>query len=289
MSRGRKGGGSVCVHFGYTRPLVISTKVLEIRSGGRACPPDNWRSQLMSSGALEVGSEMPAVRLAHDTGVLAWGFGTPTLQAVFWLICVMPGKARPGRKAVSGKRKVRVPRQVGSVGTVAVIRRVLAAGNIVKPATDAGGAFGTVPGNLLDWASFQATFARFRLLRCTNVYMVAGEFDTTPAYPTLWVYHDLVSAGAPASIADAFLKRGVRPLSFNATVQRRVFSYVPMVWTSTGFNTQVPAPQFCGQTASAFAPVFSSVGYWGQNYNTGTAAPTLMLLQEMLIEFSEPI
>jgi hypothetical protein len=170
-----------------------------------------------------------------------------------------------------------------------VIRRVFDAGTIVKPAVDGGGQWGTVPSNLNDWASFQATFGRYRLLRVTNVYMCNGEFDTTPAYPTFWVYHDLVSGGAPANLTQAFLKQGVKSLSFNATCQRRRFSYVPMVWTSTGFQTQVPAPQFYCQTAAAFAPSFTSVGYWGQNYNTGTAACNVMLLQEMLVEFSLPV
>lgn len=186
------------------------------------------------------------------------------------------------------QRKTRIPRAV-KTGTTVVIRRVLNAGNIVKPAADGGGQWGTVPSNLSDWASFQATFARFRLLRVTNVYMLAGEFDATPALPTLWVYHDFLSLGAPASLEAAFLKAGVRSLSFNQTASRRSFTYVPYVWTSSGFSTQVPAPQFHGQTASAFAPTFSSVGYWGQNYNTVVAAPTLMLLQEMLVEFSEPV
>lgn len=232
---------------------------------------------------------MPTVRLAPVKGVLAWGFGTPSTVHC-WLICAMAQrKGRPGRKVGRSKRTVRLPRQVGSSGTVARIRRVLDAGNVVKGATDSGGQWGTVPSNLNDWASFQATFARYRLLRVTNVYMISGEFDATPAYPTLWVYHDFMSTGAPANLVQAFLKQGVKSLSFNATTSRRAFSYVPMVWTSSGFQTQVPAPQFYAQTAAAFAPSYSSVGYWAQNYNTGTAAANLMLLQEMLIEFSLPV
>lgn len=193
-------------------------------------------------------------------------------------------QAPRGKKA---RGATRVPRSV-STGTVALIRRVFDAGSVVKPISDSGGQWGTVPGNLSDWASFQATFGRYRLLRVTNVYMVAGEFDSTPAYPTLWVYHDYLSLGAPANLTQAFLKQGVKSLSFNASVQRRSFTYVPMVWTSSGFQTQVPSPQFYAQTATAYAPNFSSVGYWGQNYNTTTGGATVMLLQEMLLEFSLP-
>lgn len=237
---------------------------------------------------------MPAVRLAHVTGVLAYRFRHRDRLLQRWLILAsrMPKGSMPkraGRRRAEGKRKVRVPRSVGSAGTVVSIRRVYDAGTVVKALGDGGGQWGTVPSNLSDWASFQATFARYRLLRVTNVYMVSGEFDATPAFPTLWVYHDYMSTGAPANLSQAFLKQGVKSLSFNATTQRRSFTYVPMVWTSSGFQTQVPAPQLYAQTAAAFAPSFSSVGYWAQNYNTTTAACNIMLLQEMLLEFSLPV
>lgn len=192
----------------------------------------------------------------------------------------------PRRRPAPRKR---VPRPVSNNGTVARIRRVLDAGTVVKGAADAGSQWGTVPSSLSDWAQLQALFAQYRVLHVVNNYMLAGEFDASPAYPTLWVYHDLASVGAPANLSQAFLKKGVKSLEFNASHNRRSFRYVPMAWTSSGFQTQVPAPQLWGQTAAAFAPTFSSVSGWAQNYNTLTAAASIMLLQEMVIEFREPV
>jgi len=181
---------------------------------------------------------------------------------------------------------VRVPRPVP--GTVARIRRVLNAGNVVRGAADAGSQWGTVPSSLLDWASLQALFAQFRLLSVTNHYILSGEYDGTPAYPTFWVYHDFSSQGAPSSLQDAFVRQGVKALSFSATNTKRSFTYVPKVWTSSGFATQLPAPQVWGQTATAL-PVFSSVSGFTQNYNTTVGSPTIVLLQEMLLEFRQPL
>lgn len=206
---------------------------------------------------------------------------------------VMPGKGkanggrRRGKK--NGKRAVtglsRMPR---AGGTVAVIRRVLDAGVLSKAATDQGSALGVVPGNLSDWGSLQVMWLRYRLLKVRFIFMTSGEYDGTPAFPTLWVYHDFVSGGAPTALVQAYLKQGVRELSFNTTRQKNVFDFVPNVWTSSNFSTQVPAPQMKYQTTSAFAPTFSSIALWAQNYNTGTAAANITILQEMLIEFSEP-
>jgi len=202
----------------------------------------------------------------------------------------MPSKAKRGRKQRKvGKRGAvaRVPRGPRA-GTVAVIRRVLDAGSMSKATSDQGYQFGVVPANLSDWGSLQVMWLRYRLLSVRYIFMTSGEYDTTPAYPTLWTFHDLVSAGAPVSLVQAYLKKGVRSLSFSATAQRRVFDVVPMVWTSSSFATQVPAPSIYYQTTSAFAPTFSSVAVWGQNYNSTTGAATIMVLQEMAIEFSEP-
>jgi len=181
-----------------------------------------------------------------------------------------------------------VPRGVRSAGTVAIIRRVLDAGTIVRGVTDSGSQFGVVPSNLSDWSQLQALWGMYRLLRVSNHFMIDGDFDTTPAYPTLWAYHDYASLGAPANLSQAFLKRGVKALSFNAANTKRTFSLVPMVWTSSTFATQVPSPQMWYQTASAFAPSFSSISVWGQNYNSTVGTPGLRLLQEMQIEFREP-
>lgn len=184
-------------------------------------------------------------------------------------------------------RKSAVPR--GLSGTVAVFRRTLNAGNVSRGPADQGQQFGTVPSSLLDWGSLQVVWGRYRLLKVTNHFILSGEFDTTPAYPTLFVYHDFVSSGAPVSLQEAMLKQGVKQLGFSAANPKRSFTYVPQVWTSSGFATQVPAPSIHYQTATAFAPVFSSVGCWGLNYNTTVGSPTIVLIQEMLIEFSLPV
>lgn len=197
------------------------------------------------------------------------------------------GKGNGRMRGQKRGRKQRVPRPLG--GTVAVIRRTLDAGNVSRGVSDQGQQFGTVPSSLLDWGSLQVLWGRYRVLSVTNHYILSGEFDTTPAYPTLFVYHDLVSSGAPTSLAEAMLKQGVKQLSFGANVAKRSFTYVPNVWTSSGFQTQVPAPSARYQTATAFAPVFTSVGAWGLNYNTTVGSPTIRLLQEMVLEFSLPV
>lgn len=186
-------------------------------------------------------------------------------------------------------RLQRVPRPVSSAGTVAVIRRTLDAGNLARLVADSGYQFGTVPSSLLDWGSLQAMWGRYRLLSVTNHFILSGEFDTTPAYPTMFVYHDFVSSGAPASLAEAMLKQGVKQLNFGANCPKRSFTYHPMVWTSTGFQTQVPAASARYQTATAFAPTFTSCGAWGLNYNSAVGSPTIRLLQEMTLEFSLPL
>lgn len=203
----------------------------------------------------------------------------------------------PSRKNPSGRAGVRRRKRNGtasiprgpSVGTVAVLRRALDSGLIGRAAADAGAQFGTVPGSLLDWGSLQVIWGRYRLLKVVDHFLVSGEFDGTPAYPTFLVYHDYMSAGAPASITEAMMKRGVRELSFNATTQHRTFEYVPMVWTSSAFATQLPAPSVHYQTATAFAPVFSSVAAWMLNYNTTVGSCPVRLVQEMVLEFSLPI
>ncbi len=192
------------------------------------------------------------------------------------------------RRAVPRRRPARVPRAVSN-GTVAVLRRTFAAGNVARLAVDGGAQWGTVPSNLSDWSSLQGLFARYRLLRVVNHYVTNGEYDSSPAYATFWVYHDFMSVGAPTSLQDAFLKQGVRALRFSASQTKRSFSYVPMVWASSGFSTQLPAPQMHYQTATSFAPTFSSLAGWLQNYNTTIASPPVLLVQEMVIEFSEPV
>lgn len=184
-------------------------------------------------------------------------------------------------------RQQRVPRPLG--GTVAVIRRVLDAGIVSRGVSDQGQQFGTVPSGLLDWGSLQVMWGRYRVLSVTNHYILSGEFDTTPAYPTLFVYHDLVSSGAPLSLTEAMLKDGVRQLNFGSNAPKRSFTYHPMVWTSSGFSTQVPAASARYQTATAFAPTFTSVGAWGLNYNTTVGSPGIRLIQEMTLEFSLPV
>lgn len=191
-----------------------------------------------------------------------------------------------GRKQ-QRRRAARVPRGVSSVGTVAVIRRVLEASQ-PRGVTDQGYQLGVVPGNLSDWSQLQALWARYRMLRTRFHFVQSGDYDGTPAYPTFWTYHDLVSAGAPTSLSQAFLKKGVKALSFNAANTKRTFDVVPMVWTSNAFITQVPSPQMYVQTAASYAPSFSSVAFWGLNYNTAVASCPITCLIEMMIEFSEP-
>jgi len=194
------------------------------------------------------------------------------------------GRARRG--AGPKKHKDSIPKQVA--GTTCVVRRVVNSA-VTRPAVDGGFQFGTVPANVVDWASFQAVFARYRLLHVTHHFVVGGEYDGTPAYPTLFIYHDLASVGAPANLGTAFLSAGVKALSFNASVNKRSFTFVPLAWTSAGFTSQVPAPRMYCQTSAAFAPTFSSCAAWALNYNNISNAASLTLLTEYVVEFSQPI
>lgn len=204
--------------------------------------------------------------------------------------CARMPRQRGARNGNRRKAPASIPRAPGrGRGTTAVIKRAQDVGNLTRPVTDNGQSLGIVPGSLLDWGSLQTMWGVYRLLSVKYTFIIGGEFDGTPAYPTLLVYHDLASLGAPNSLTEAMMKKGVSRLCFNASKSVGVKQFVPRVWTSNGFQNSLPAPSVWSQTATSFAPNFSSLALWGLNFNSTVGSAAIRLVIEMVIEFGEPI
>lgn len=197
------------------------------------------------------------------------------------------GKPRTNKRAKRLSRAT-VPRSVKGQ-QYSIVVRGLNAGNLVRPLSDGGGTLGIVPANVLDWGSLQVLFARFKLLKVDTHFTLSGEVDTTPAYPTLVVYHDMVNAGSPASLAEAYMKQGVKFLEFNASKAHHVVSYRPFVWLDNAFRTSKPSSEVDSSTATGNIPNFSSISYFGLNFNTGVGSPSINVTQVFTFAFSQPI
>ena len=181
-----------------------------------------------------------------------------------------------------------VPRGLRNGTAYSIVKRGLNAGNLPRPVTDGGGQLGFAPGSVLDWGSLQVLFQRFKLLRVDTHFTLSGELDTTPAYPTLILYHDKVSGGAPPTLGDAFIKEGVKMLEFNAGKLHHVVSCRPYVWLDNAFKTQKLSSEVDSSTATASIPSFSSLSYFALNYNTTVGSPSINVTQVFTFAFSAP-
>lgn len=193
--------------------------------------------------------------------------------------------AKMRKRCPRGKRgKARVQRspQLG----VVVQRRTLSLGNLAKGAVDQGFQLGITPSGLPDWTSLQAVWKRFRLLGVVINFVNNGEYDTTPAPCTLVVSHDVTSTGVPASLVEAMSLKGKRMLQFNQARNMQRFPFTPLVWTSGALSLTVPSAGAYAPLSSG--PAFTSAVGWGINYNTAGGTPNIVVLVEMLIEFSYP-
>lgn len=198
------------------------------------------------------------------------------------------GKKNGGsRKNGGGARRRRndgVPR---GIANGCVVRRAYSIGNLVGAVADQGYQFGVTPTALLDWSSFAAVWKRFRVLSATVHMVIAGQNDTTPIYPTAYIYHDVVSAGAPATILDALVQKQRRILSFGTSNQHRSFTFRPLPWSDGTFQLTMQRANQYWCPVGGSAP-FTSAACWFQGYNTTVNTPIVNVTVELVVHFDSP-
>lgn len=183
-----------------------------------------------------------------------------------------------------GRRSAPVPR---GPGNGCVVRRAYAFGNLAGAAADQGYQIGVTPSAVLDWSSYTAVWKRFRVLSATVHLVISGQNDATPVYPTAYIYHDVVSAGAPATILDALVQKNRRILSFGTSNQHRSFTFRPLPWTDGTFQLTMPRADAYWCPVGGFAP-FTSAAMWFQGYNTTVNSPIVNVTVELVIHFDSP-
>lgn len=183
-----------------------------------------------------------------------------------------------------GGRSVPVPR---GPGNGCVVRRAFSFGNLAGAVADQGYQIGITPSAVLDWSSFTAVWKRFRLLSATVHMVISGQNDSTPIYPTAYIYHDVVSAGAPATILDALVQKNRRILSFGTSNQHRSFTFRPIPWSDGSFQLTVQRADAYWCPVGGFAP-FTSAAMWLQGYNTTANSPVVNVTVELVIHFDSP-
>lgn len=192
-----------------------------------------------------------------------------------------------GKKNGGGKRgrKPRVPRPLTNA---CIVRRVYSYGNVAYPgAADGGIQVGITPTAVLDWASYAAVWKRFRVLSATLHMVTSGQNDATPGYTTIYVYHDVVSSGAPATISDAIVQKGRRILSFGSNKMHHSFTFRPLPWTDGTFAIALARTRDYWLPVGGSAPL-TSAAMWLQNYNSTTSAPGINITVELVLHFDAP-
>lgn len=194
------------------------------------------------------------------------------------------------RQNQNGRRRRRpgaasVPRPIQNG---CVVRRAYNYGNLVYPgASDAGIQIGITPSAVLDWSAYVSVWQRFRVLQANLHFIVWGQNDTTPSYTTVYVFHDTMSTGAPATLGDALVRKGRRilPLSINRIHQ--TFNFKPMPWSSTGLTLTMASPAMTWSPTVGFS-AFTSAACWLQNYNSTNQAPGINVQVELVLQFDAP-
>lgn len=243
-------------------------------------PTDRHLSAVMEGGAWPF-----AGRLGHQARVaqsLATNCALTSLLGPS-----MPGRGKPRRPRGNKKRAAprRVPRPISNG---CIVKRPYNYGNLAYPGpTDAGIQIGITPSTVLDWSSFAAVWKRFRVLEATVHFVIWGQNDTTPAYSTIYVYHDVVSAGAPPTLMDALVQKGRRILSFSASTMHRQFRFVPVPWTSSGLTATASSPgqQWLPTTGGV---ALTSAAAWIQGFNSSSQQPGINVYLELLLHFDSP-
>lgn len=194
----------------------------------------------------------------------------------------MPRKngARPARRAP----RARVPRPLANA---CVVRRAYSYGNVAYPgAADAGLQVGVTPTAVLDWSSYAAVWKRFRVLSATLHIVQNGQNDATPGFATAYVYHDVVSSGAPLTIQDALVQKGRRILPFGSSRMHHSFTFRPLPWTDGTFANTLMTREYWLPVGGS-APL-TSAAMWLQNYNSTTSSPGLNITVEIVLHFDSP-
>jgi hypothetical protein len=160
---------------------------------------------------------------------------------------------------------------------------------LTVPAVDIGFQVGIVPSNTLDWSSFANLYRRFKVIRATVHFLLAGDFDATPASSTFIAYHDPTNLGAPTSLQEALVARGRRLLPLNQSKNMASFTFSPVLFTSTNFSVTLAGQSAYAPTTAGFLPSFSSLAVWGLNYRTAIAPPVVQVMVELILHFDSPI
>lgn len=192
---------------------------------------------------------------------------------------------RRGRRQ-AGRRKPRVPRNLSGAVTV---RRAYSNGVLAVPAVDSGIQVGVVPSNTLDWSSFANVYRRFKVLKATVHFVIAGDFDATPASSTFVAYHDPTNLGAPTSFQEALVARGRKLLPVNQAKNMASFTFAPMLFTSSAFTVTLGGRSAYAPTTSGFIPSYSSLAVWCHNYRTTLSPPPVQIMVELVLHFDSPI
>lgn len=183
-------------------------------------------------------------------------------------------------------RRGRIPRPLANG---CVVRRAYNYGNVPYPGggVDGGLQVGITPSAVLDYSSYAAVWKRFRVLTATVHFVQTGQNDTTPCFPTLYVYHDVVSSGAPATLLDALVQKGRRVLAFGSNTMHKSFTFRPLPWTDGTFvNTIAKADDYWLPVGGA-GPL-TSAAVWMQAYNSGLQTPGLTIFVELTLHFDSP-
>lgn len=196
------------------------------------------------------------------------------------------GKGNGGRprRQRGGRRNVGVPR---GINNGCVVRRAYSIGNLSAGAADQGYQFGIIPSAVLDWSSFTAVWKRFRVLSATIHMVTAGQYDTTPTYPTAYIYHDVVSSGAPTTILDALVQKQRRILTFGPDKAHRSFTFRPIPWSDGTFQLTMQKASQYWCPVGGFAP-FTSAACWMQGYNTTLGQNVINTTVELVLHFDSP-
>lgn len=199
----------------------------------------------------------------------------------------MPRRGRSGRGAPQRRRK-RQPGPGRPLSGACIVRRAYSVGNLPYPGpSDAGGQIGVTPSAVLDWSAFSATWKRFRVLSATVHFVQNGHNDATPGFSTLYIYHDVVSSGAPATILDALVQRRRRILAFGSNKMHHQFTFKPLPWTDSTFGMTLASASSTWLPVGGSAPL-TSASYWLQNYNNALSSPGLNVTVELLLHFDAP-
>jgi len=192
-------------------------------------------------------------------------------------------KAMKGRRARRNIKR-QVPRTLNQPESHIRIRRSYAQGLVARFAADQGTEVGVNPTLIDKYAAFADQWMFWKLNKVTFHFILDGAQPATAVYPTLVIYRDPVSVGAPASLTVAASAPDVKYITFGANSTHKTYSYVPKQQLST-YALYGPT-QWVPTTGATF--VFSSIAFWAINYNTTVNTPQLYMVVDCDISWRTP-